>query len=158
VAAIDALGAWCVTVHATGGSEMVEAAVGASEGVKVIAVTVLTSLDGAAMERVGLAGPPADAVLRLAELALGAGAHGLVCSPLEAALLRARFGAHEDGGPILVVPGVRPGGEASHDQKRVASPAEAIAAGADVIVVGRPITRSSDPAAAAAAVAREAGR
>ncbi|HET7827139.1 MAG TPA: orotidine-5'-phosphate decarboxylase, partial [Anaeromyxobacter sp.] len=115
-------GASLLTVHASGGAEMVRAAVrGAGSGVTVLAVTVLTSLDGPALDAVGLAGPPEAAVVRLARLAVDAGAGGLVCSPHEVAAVRAAVG----GGPLLVVPGVRPAGAARGDQARVATPAEA---------------------------------
>ena len=114
----------------------------------LLAVTVLTSLDAAA-----LAAPawpaPARQVLRLARLALAAGADGLVCSPHEVAMLRDALGDV----PMLVVPGIRPAGAAAGDQARTMTPAQAVAAGADWIVVGRPITAAADPAAAAAAIA-----
>jgi orotidine-5'-phosphate decarboxylase len=102
---------------------------------------------------VGLAGPPEAAVVRLARLAVGAGAGGLVCSPLEVAAVRAAVGP----GPLLVVPGVRPAGAAKGDQSRIATPAEAVRAGADVLVVGRPLREGGDPAAAAARIAGELG-
>jgi orotidine-5'-phosphate decarboxylase len=143
-------GASLLTVHAAGGAEMVRAAVrGAGGGVTVLAVTVLTSLDAAALGAVGLAGPPEAAVVRLATLAVGAGAGGIVCSPHEVAAVRRAVGA----GPLLVVPGVRPAGAAKGDQARVATPEEAVRAGADVIVVGRPLRDAPDPAAAARAIA-----
>jgi orotidine-5'-phosphate decarboxylase len=142
-------GAALLTVHASGGAEMIRAAVrGAGPDVKVLAVTVLTSLDGGALEAIGLAGPPRAAVVRLATLAVGAGAGGLVCSPHEVAAVRAAVGA----GPLLVVPGVRPPGAAKGDQARVATPAEAVRAGADAIVLGRPLREAADPAAAATAI------
>lgn len=145
-----ASGAALLTVHAAGGAEMVRAAVrGAGPGVRVLAVTVLTSLDAAALEAIGLAGPPEAAVVRLARLAVGAGAGGLVCSPHEVAAVRAAVGP----GPLLVVPGVRPAGAARGDQARVATPAEAVRAGADVIVLGRPLRDAPDPAAAAREIA-----
>ena len=147
-------GAALLTVHASGGAEMVRAAVrGAGPGVRVLAVTVLTSLDAAALEEVGLAGPPASAVVRLARLAVEAGAGGLVCSPLEVAAVRAAVGP----GPLLVVPGIRPVGAALGDQARVATPAEAVRAGADVLVVGRPLRDVPDPAGAALELARSLG-
>lgn len=143
-------GAALLTVHASGGPAVVEAAVrGAGPAVRVLAVTVLTSLDQAALSRVGLAGPPEAAVVRLARLAVEAGAAGLVCSPLEVAAVRAAVGA----APLLVVPGVRPPGAAQGDQARVATPAEAVRAGADVLVLGRPLREAADPAAAARAIA-----
>ncbi len=145
-----------LTVHATGGAAMVAAARHAAEAAgearpQVLAVTVLTSLDDQALAATGIAGRPADQVLRLAGLALAAGADGLVCSPHEVALLRSAFGE----APLLVVPGIRPRGAEVQDQARTMTPAEAIAAGADWIVVGRPITAAADPAAAAAAIRRE---
>lgn len=147
-----ATGAALLTVHAAGGPEMVGAAVrGAGPGVRVLAVTVLTSLDAAALDRIGLAGPPEAAVVRLARLAVEAGAGGLVCSPQEVAAVRAAVGP----GPLLVVPGVRPAGAALGDQARVATPSRAVADGADVIVVGRPLRDAPDPVAAARAIAAE---
>jgi orotidine-5'-phosphate decarboxylase len=143
-------GASLLTVHAAGGDEMVRAAVrGAAGRVRILAVTVLTSLDDEALSRIGLAGPAAEAVLRLARLAVGAGADGIVCSPHEVAAVRRAVGH----GPLLVVPGVRPAGAARGDQARVATPAEAVAAGADVVVIGRPLREGGDPAGAARAIA-----
>jgi orotidine-5'-phosphate decarboxylase len=145
-----ASGASLLTVHAAGGEEMVRAAVrGAGAGVRILAVTVLTSLGAEALRRVGIEGTPEQAVARLARLAAGAGAHGLVCSPHEVAAVRAAVGP----GPLLVVPGVRPPGASRGDQARVATPAEAIRAGADVLVIGRPLREGGDPAAAARAIA-----
>ena len=145
-----ASGASLLTVHASGGPEMIRAAArGAGPGLRILAVTVLTSLDAEALARVGLAGPPEEAVIRLACLAVDAGAHGLVCSPLVVAAVRARLGP----GPLLVVPGVRPAGAARGDQARTATPREAVRAGADVLVIGRPLREAADPAAAARAIA-----
>jgi orotidine-5'-phosphate decarboxylase len=145
-----ASGAALLTVHASGGPEMVRAAVrGASGRMRILAVTVLTSLDAEALRAVGLEGPPESAVVRLARLAAGAGAGGLVCSPQEVRAVRAAVGP----GPLLVVPGVRPPGAAKGDQARVATPAEAVAAGADVIVLGRPLRDAADPAQAAREIA-----
>ncbi len=145
-----ATGASLLTVHASGGAEMVRAAVrGAGPTTRVLAVTVLTSLDAGALAAIGLAGPPEAAVVRLARLAVGAGAGGLVCSPQEVAAVRAAVGP----GPLLVVPGVRPPGAARGDQARVATPEDAVRAGADVIVVGRPLRDAPDPVAAARAIA-----
>jgi orotidine-5'-phosphate decarboxylase len=143
-----------VTLHAGGGPAMVAAARNQAESAGadrplLLAVTVLTSMDAAALAATGVADTPAQQVLRLARMAVAAGADGLVCSPQEAALLRAELGP----GPALVVPGVRPPGSDAGDQARIATPAEAVAAGADWIVVGRPITAAPDPAAAAAAIA-----
>ena len=145
-----ASGASLLTVHASGGPAMVAAAVkGAGGKLRVLAVTVLTSLDAAALRAVGLEGPPEAAVVRLARLAVDAGAGGLVCSPHEVRAVRAAVGP----GPLLVVPGVRPAGAAKGDQARVATPAEAVAAGADVIVLGRPLRDAPDPLAAAREIA-----
>jgi orotidine-5'-phosphate decarboxylase len=145
-----ASGASLLTVHASGGPAMVAAAVkGAGGRLRVLAVTVLTSLDAAALRAIGLEGPAEAAVVRLARLAVDAGAGGLVCSPHEVRAVRAAVGP----GPLLVVPGVRPAGAAKGDQARVATPAEAVAAGADVIVVGRPLRDAADPVAAARDIA-----
>jgi len=145
-----ATGASLLTVHAAGGDAMVRAAVKGGGGkLRVLAVTVLTSLDAAALETIGLAGPPEAAVVRLARLAVAAGAGGIVCSPHEVAAVRAAVGP----GPLLVVPGVRPVGAALGDQARVATPEAAVRAGADVIVVGRPLRDAADPVAAAQAIA-----
>jgi orotidine-5'-phosphate decarboxylase len=145
-----ASGASLLTVHAAGGPAMVRAAVKGAEGkLRVLAVTVLTSLDASALGEIGLAGPPEAAVVRLARLAVGAGAGGIVCSPHEVRAVRAAVGP----GPLLVIPGVRPPGAAKGDQARVATPAEAVAAGADVVVIGRPLRDAKDPAAAAREIA-----
>ncbi|WP_426955101.1 orotidine-5'-phosphate decarboxylase [Muricoccus radiodurans] len=151
------LGPAMLTIHAGGGATMVAAARRAAEEAggasrpAILAVTVLTSMDAATLAETGVAGGPAQQVLRLARVALEAGADGLVCSPQEVALIRAAHGA----GPLLVVPGVRPAGAARGDQARLATPAEAAAAGADWLVVGRPITQAADPAGAAAAIVAE---
>lgn len=138
-----------LTVHATGGGDMIRAAVEAAPDTTIAAVTVLTSLDEAALERLGFRGPAPDAVRRLAALAVESGARALVCSPREAAVLRPEVGP----AVTLITPGVRPAGADNQDQVRVATPEEAIAAGADLLVIGRPITGSSDPGAAAASIA-----
>ena len=143
-----------LTIHASGGAAMIEAARKAADTAgadrpMILAVTVLTSLDAAALASTGVMSAPAEQVLRLARLALSAGADALVCSPLEVAMLRAALGS----AARLVVPGIRPAGSAAGDQARVMTPAEAVDAGADWIVVGRPITGAADPNAAAAAIA-----
>jgi orotidine-5'-phosphate decarboxylase len=147
------LGAHMITVHAAGGAAMIEAARTAAEAGPnrplILAVTVLTSLDATALNSIGVAGGTTQQVLRLARLALAAGADGLVCSAQELPQLRDAFGAT----PILVVPGIRPAGTENADQARTQTPEAAIAAGADYIVVGRPITRSPNPGAAARAIA-----
>ena len=145
-----------LTLHASGGAAMIEAARREAETVGqerpiLLAVTVLTSMDAEALHSTGVAGGPRQQVLRLAKLALAAGADGLVCSAHEVAMLRDALG----DGPCLVVPGIRPAGAALGDQSRVMTPAEAARAGASWIVVGRPITQAADPAAAAAAIAAE---
>ena len=144
-----------LTLHAGGGSAMIEAARRAADTVEnppaLLAVTVLTSLDSSALHATGVAGGPRQQVLRLARLALGAGVDGLVCSAHEVSMLRDALGA----GPVLVVPGIRPLGVVAGDQARTMTPREAVDVGADWIVVGRPITGSVDPAAAAAAIAAE---
>jgi orotidine-5'-phosphate decarboxylase len=134
-----------LTVHATGGAAMVRAAVEALPDTKVTAVTVLTSLSEDDLTSVGLIGPALDAVRRLAALAVGAGARAVVCSPHEVAAVRAEVGP----GITLVTPGVRPAGSARGDQARVATPEQALADGADLLVIGRPITAAPDVAAAA---------
>jgi orotidine-5'-phosphate decarboxylase len=138
-----------LTVHAVGGAAMVRAAVDAAEGVTIAAVTVLTSADDATLADVGLAGPSLDAVRRLSVLSVGAGARALVCSPHEVAAVRAEVGPDI----TLITPGVRPAGSAADDQARIATPAQALADGADLLVIGRPITAAADPGAAAARIA-----
>jgi orotidine-5'-phosphate decarboxylase len=143
-----------LTLHAAGGSAMIAAARRAAEAAgparpKLLAVTVLTSLSAEALAETGVSGTPPAQVLRLAKLALAAGADGLVCSPLEVAMLRDEIGPE----PLLVVPGIRPMGAPAGDQVRTLTPAEAMAAGADWLVIGRPITEAPDPAKAAATIA-----
>ncbi|MGV9778593.1 orotidine-5'-phosphate decarboxylase [Streptosporangium sp. NPDC003464] len=138
-----------LTVHAAGGPAMIEAAVEALPGTQIAAVTVLTSLSEADLERIGLRGPSDDAVRRMAIMAVGAGAQALVCSPREVATVRAEVGPDI----TLITPGVRPVGAESQDQARVATPERALADGADLLVIGRPITGSADPGAAAAGIA-----
>ncbi len=145
-----------LTLHAAGGAAMIAAARAAAEQAGearplLLAVTVLTSLDAEALHATGVAGGPRQQVLRLARLALDAGADGVVCSAHEVAMLRGALGRT----PVLVVPGIRPHGADAGDQARVMTPHDAKAAGADWVVVGRPITQAPDPAAAAAAVAAE---
>ncbi len=156
VASLAPAGARFVTVHAAGGAAMlaraVERAARDTQGkLMILAVTVLTSLDDADLQAQGLAGRVQDHVLRLARVAWGAGVRGFVCSPSEVAMLRSELGPDA----TLVTPGVRPAGAAANDQKRVATPQEAVASGADYVVVGRPIRDADDPAAAARGVAQE---
>ena len=138
-----------LTVHASGGADMVRAAVEASDGVTIAAVTVLTSMSDEVLDAVGLAGPPLDAVRRLAALAVGAGAGALVCSPHEVSVVRAEVGPDV----VLITPGVRPAGADAQDQARIATPEQALSDGADLLVIGRPITGAADPGAAAAKIA-----
>ncbi len=145
-----------LTLHAAGGAAMIAAARSAADAAGtarplLLAVTVLTSLDAEALHATGIAGGPRQQVLRLARLALEAGADGLVCSAHEVAMLRDAIGP----APVLVVPGIRPAGSDPGDQARVMTPRDAAAAGADWLVVGRPITGAPDPAAAAAAIHAE---
>jgi orotidine-5'-phosphate decarboxylase len=147
-AAAADLGVWMMNVHALGGRAMMEAARAALSGrsapCRLVAVTLLTSIGAADMQEVGLAGEPQAAVTRLARLAQAAGLDGVVCSAREAGVLRRQCGPQF----LLVTPGIRPAGAAANDQQRLATPREARAAGADYLVIGRPITRAPDPAAA----------
>ena len=140
------LGVGMLTVHSGGGGKMLraatEAARGANPALMVLAVTVLTSMDDQDLDRVGVRGRVPDHVLRLSALALSNGCHGVVASALEASELRSELGDHF----LIVTPGVRPAGKDHGDQTRVVTPAEAIAAGASYIVVGRPITAAASPA------------
>jgi orotidine-5'-phosphate decarboxylase len=143
-----------LTIHAAGGSAMIQAAsqAAASAGPDrpmILAVTVLTSLGQDDLNAIGFAATPGEQVLRLGRLAIESGADGLVCSPLEVAMLRQALGPAIK----LIVPGIRPDGSAAGDQTRTMTPAQAVAAGADWIVVGRPITGASDPGTAAADIA-----
>jgi orotidine-5'-phosphate decarboxylase len=138
-----------LTVHAVGGPSVVRAAVEGAPRTCVAAVTVLTSMGAEDLARVGVPGAVSDVVRRLSVMAVEAGARGLVCSPQEVAAVRAEVGPDV----TLITPGVRPSGSGVDDQARVATPEEAIRAGADLLVIGRPITRASDPGAAAAAIA-----
>jgi len=150
------LGVAMLTVHASGGAAMLRAAAEAAAEAGpqrpiVLAVTVLTSLDDGDLAAVGQSGPVAAQVERLARLAHASGADGVICSPHEVARLRAALGP----GFRLVVPGVRPAASGAGDQKRVMTPGQAIAAGADALVIGRPITTAGDPVAAARAIAAD---
>lgn len=146
------LGASLLTLHAAGGPAMLraaqEAAAASEKAPQLLAVTVLTSMDQAQLGAIGVAGAPADQVALLARLGLEAGIGGFVCSPQEAAVMRALTGPEG----VLVTPGIRPAGAESGDQKRVATPTFALGQGADYLVVGRPITQATDPAAAAEAI------
>lgn len=146
--AIHVLEPAIVTIHAGGGRAMMEdAKAAAGNGTRVIAVTMLTSLDERDMARTGIAGSAHDQVMRLAELAHDAGLDGIVCSGHEVKAVRKQW---KDG--FFVVPGLRPGGKATGDQKRVVTPRQARDDGASVLVIGRPISRADDPLAAARAI------
>lgn len=138
-----------LTVHAAAGTAAIRAAAEAIPASRIVAVTVLTSLGEADLARMGIAGPVSGAVRRLAALAVEAGARGLVCSPQEVTAVRAEVGDDI----MLITPGVRPAGADANDQARVATPEEALRSGADLLVIGRPITGAADPGAAAAAIA-----
>ena len=148
-----ALGVRYLTMHASAGREAIREAASALEGTgtTLLGVTVLTSQREQDLRDAGVTRAMGEQVLALADLALSAGAGGLVCSPEECAALRAKFGA----APTLVVPGIRPAGAALGDQARVATPGDAVARGASVLVVGRPIRDAADPEAAARAVLQD---
>lgn len=163
IRAVTPLGPFMMNVHAAGGAAMMRAAIDAAAdtaakvGVRrplVIAVTVLTSLGDDDLAAVGQHGPAADQVRRLAALAQQAGLDGVVCSPQEIEALRRDCGRDF----VLVTPGIRPAGAAAGDQKRVMTPGEAVRRGADYLVIGRPITAATDPAAAAHEIAAEIDR
>ena len=149
------LGAKFFNVHASGGEVMMREAAAAAHAidpkVKILGVTVLTSIDDSLLDSVGQRGPASDQVVRLAQLAKQSGLDGVVCSAHEIAAIRKACGS----GFLLVVPGIRPAGADLDDQRRVMAPRQAHAAGADILVVGRPITGAPDPAAAARAIAAE---
>jgi orotidine-5'-phosphate decarboxylase len=138
-----------LTVHAAAGAAAIKAAAEAIPAARIVAVTVLTSLGETDLARMGIGAPVSGAVRRLAALAVEAGARGLVCSPQEVTAVRAEVGDDI----MLVTPGVRPAGSDANDQARVATPEEALRSGADLLVIGRPITGAPDPGAAAAAIA-----
>ena len=153
-AKVAGLGAGLLTVHASGGTAMLEAAVQAARAggdMKVLAVTVLTSLDDSDLAQIGAIAPVADLVKKRAQLAASAGCDGIVASPHEVAVLREVV----PPGFLLVTPGVRPEGSATGDQKRVMTPRQARAAGADLVVIGRPLRDAASPAAAARAIVEE---
>ena len=141
------MGVWMVNVHALGGYKMMEAAKNALAEFErppiLIAVTILTSMGQEDLQQIGLAGTPAENVLRLASLAKQAGLDGVVCSAQEASILKAELGKEF----CLVTPGIRPAGSDANDQQRIMTPAEAIQAGSHYLVVGRPITQADNPSA-----------
>ena len=149
------LGVWMLNVHAQGGRRMLEAAreavAASARPPLLIAVTVLTSLEQDDLKELGLTLPSEHLALRLARLSQAAGLDGVVCSAREAAALKRALGQDF----ILVTPGIRPAGAAAGDQRRVMTPRDAVAAGADYLVVGRPVSRAADPAAAARLLAAQ---
>ena len=144
-----------LTLHTAGGGEMMRAAAAAQQksnpNLLLLGVTVLTSTDAAGLNEVGVTATPADQVARLGQLAVASGLRGLVCSPLEVELLRRTLPASTQ----FVTPGIRPAGDEAGDQKRIMTPAEAARAGSSYIVVGRPILKAADPAAAARSILAE---
>ncbi|MGL5285711.1 MAG: orotidine-5'-phosphate decarboxylase [Aeromonas sp.] len=156
VAASAELGVWMVNVHASGGRRMMEAAKAAlapygDKAPLLIAVTVLTSMEQSDLAELGVTLSPAEQVLRLARLTKQSGLDGVVCSAQEAELLKRELGDEF----VLVTPGIRPSGSAQGDQRRIMTPSEAVTAGADYLVVGRPITQSGEPAAVLAGINHE---
>lgn len=153
-AAAVELGVWMLNVHAIGGLEMMRAARAAVPAgkTKLIAVTVLTSMDGDDLLRVGLSADVKAQVKKMAALAYEAGLDGVVCSAKEAGMLRE---SHSDF--LLVTPGIRPAWSASDDQKRIVTPADALELGVDYLVIGRPVTKASDPLAALIRIQQEIG-
>jgi len=151
VTAVRSLGADLVTVHAAGGRTMLSAAVEAAEEMKILAVTLLTHIDEAELAALDLEGSGARRVRKWAQLARQSDCAGIVCSPRELQALRPTLPAPF----LLVTPGIRPSGANRDDQRRVATPAEALAGGSDLLVIGRPLTRSSDPEAALEGLAEE---
>ena len=152
-------GADLLSIHGLGGPAMVsearsgveEAASDRAERTRLVAISVLTSMNAQALAEIGIACSVEEEVARLARLSVGAGSDGIVCSPQEAAAMRRLLGPEA----LIVTPGVRPAGAATGDQQRVATPAAAIGAGASKLVIGRPITRSADPARATDAIVEE---
>ncbi len=157
-AAAADLGVWMINVHALGGRAMMaaasEALAGRSSRPKLVAVTLLTSMGESDMRDIGIAGSPQDTVARLARLAQSCGLDGVVCSAQEARALRQQCGRDF----LLVTPGIRPAGSRANDQRRVATPREALADGADYLVIGRPITHAPDPMAALRDIGAEIAR
>ncbi len=155
--AAAALGAWMVNVHALGGRKMMEAAreavAQAARPPKLIAVTVLTSMAQEDLSELGIAGTPAELVLRLATLARDSGLDGVVCSAQEASLLRQHCGSEF----CLVTPGIRPADAAADDQSRIMTPRAALKAGSSYLVIGRPITRAEDPLLALQEISQQIG-
>lgn len=155
-AAATRLGVAMLTLHTTGGPAMLAGAIAGRAGAQrpaLLGVTVLTSLDQAALAAIGASGTPAELVRRRTHIARDAGIDGVVCSVHEAAAVKQACGSSF----LAVTPGIRPAGAPHGDQARVATPAQAVAAGANVLVVGRPIVAAADPVAAARAIRAEMG-
>ncbi|MBR3313710.1 MAG: orotidine-5'-phosphate decarboxylase [Atopobiaceae bacterium] len=148
-------GADLLSIHGLGGAQMIsEGRAGVEEagkGTQLLAISVLTSMDQDALASIGVTSSVAEEVRRLAKLAVGAGAHGIVCSPQEASDMRQLLGPEA----LIVCPGIRPAGADVGDQARIATPAAAIAAGASKLVIGRPITKAADPVAAFESIVNE---
>jgi orotidine-5'-phosphate decarboxylase len=153
VAAAVRLGASYLTVHAAAGPQALQAAARAAAGssLRLLAVTMLTSADNSLLDAIGLEGPVSSAVVRLAQVAVENGVHGLICAPSDCEALRMELGDDV----LLVTPGVRQAGAERQDQKRVGTPSSALAAGADLLVVGRPIRDAQEPQLAARAIVQE---
>lgn len=160
IEATAGINCFMMTVHTTGGRAMLQAAIDASDAVSqvtggprplIVGVTVLTSMDQADINMIGVEHPLDEQVKRLADLAQSSGLDGVVCSPFEIEMLRKHCGADF----TLVTPGIRPEGSSKGDQKRTLTPKEAVERGADYIVVGRPITKAADPEVAAAVIKAE---
>jgi orotidine-5'-phosphate decarboxylase len=152
VESADRLGVQMLTLHLSGGSEMIRAAVAARKSkMLLLGVTVLTSSNDATLEETGVSSTTANQVLRLARLGVANGIDGLVASPQEARMLRQEFGDRIK----IITPGIRPIGSEAGDQKRIASPRQALEAGADYLVIGRPITGAADPRAAVRSIVAE---
>lgn len=154
VRSVSSLNVELLTIHGFGGRAMLEAAAEAAQAPgapRLLAVTVLTSMDAGELDSIGVTASPGEQALRLARLAKDSGVDGMVCSAEEVAAIRQATGPDT----ILVVPGIRPSGSSVDDQRRIASPSEAIARGASLLVVGRPITRAANPAEAARAILDE---
>lgn len=152
--ALTSLAPTYLTVHASGGPQMVQAAATALPAARITAVTLLTSLDASDTAQQGMRGSPQEIVVRLALLAVDAGARAVVCSPQEVSAVRSAVGPDIH----LITPGIRPAGSDPDDQRRSSTPREALDAGANLLVIGRPITGQPDPRAAADKIARECAR
>ncbi len=157
VAAAASLGVWMVNVHASGGRRMMEAAreslVPIAQAPKLIAVTVLTSMDASDLTELGLGLPPEEQVQRLAQLTSDCGLDGVVCSAQEAGVLKSRCGESF----LCVTPGIRPAGSDAGDQRRIMTPEQALAGGSDYLVIGRPITQAQDPDETLRAISKSLG-